>query len=77
MCLRHPGQRAPGADHGFGIVFAIVWLPILLVVGVVTVMVIAVARRMGFRGRGTPPAPGAPTAPAAPSSPSAPVAPAG
>ena len=60
-----------------GIWFAIVWLPILLVIGVVTVIVVAVARRLGFRGRGAPPAPGAPTAPTAPSTPSAPVAPAG
>ena len=60
-----------------GIWFAIVWLPILLVIGVVSVIAIAVARRMGFRGRGAPPAPGAPTSPAAPSAPSAPVTPAG
>ena len=36
-----------------GIWFVIVWLPILLVVGVVTVIVIAIARRLGY-GRRTP-----------------------
>ena len=43
-----------------GIWFAIVWLPILLVIGVVAVIVIAIARRLGYGRRtpgGLPPAP--------------------
>lgn len=40
-----------------GIWFVIVWLPILLVLGVVTVIVVAIARRLGVgrRGSGAPP----------------------
>ncbi|MGP1674887.1 MAG: hypothetical protein ACTS8Z_06720, partial [Candidatus Limnocylindrales bacterium] len=34
-----------------GIWFAIVWLPILLVLGVVIVIVAAIARRLGWVGR--------------------------
>ncbi len=43
-----------------GIWFAIVWLPILLVVGLVTAIVVAIARRLGYGRRtpgGLPPAP--------------------
>ena len=43
-----------------GIWFVIVWLPILLVIGVVAVIVIAIARRLGYGRRtpgGLPPAP--------------------
>lgn len=39
----------------FAIVFAIVWLPILVVLGVVALIGIAVARRLGGRGSGGPP----------------------
>jgi len=49
-----------------GIWFAIVWLPILLVIGIVTLVVLAVARRLGLGRRGAPPA--APAAPVAPAS---------
>jgi len=48
-----------------GIWFAIVWLPILLVIGIVTLVVLAVARRLGLGRRPVPPAaPAAPVAPA-------------
>jgi len=43
-----------------GIWFVIVWLPILLVVGIVAVIVVAIARRLGYGRRtpdGLPPAP--------------------
>jgi hypothetical protein len=43
-----------------GIWFAIVWLPILLIIGVIAVIVVAIARRFGYGRRtpgGLPPAP--------------------
>ena len=43
-----------------GIWFVIVWLPILLIVGIVAAVVIAIARRFGYGRRtpgGMPPAP--------------------
>ncbi len=42
-----------------GIWFAIVWLPILLIVGLVVVIAVAIARRLGYGRRtgGLPPAP--------------------
>ena len=52
-----------------GIWFAIVWLPILIVVGIVALVVLAIARRMGVGRRGAPPTSGAPTSPAAPIAP--------
>jgi Domain of unknown function (DUF4349) len=39
----------------FAIVFAIVWLPILVVVGIVAIIGLALARRLGWRRPGGPP----------------------
>jgi hypothetical protein len=39
----------------FAIVLAIVWLPILIVVGIVSLIGLAVARRLGWRRAGDPP----------------------
>jgi hypothetical protein len=52
-----------------GIWFAIVWLPILIVVGVLATIAVVIARRLGLgRGRGTT---GGPTTPATPAGPAA------
>jgi len=43
-----------------GIWFVIVWLPIILIVGLVAVIAVAIARRLGYGRRtlgGVPPAP--------------------
>jgi Domain of unknown function (DUF4349) len=48
---------------GAGIWFAIVWLPILLVLAVVAGLGVWIVRRTGVRGRPLPPPPSAPTAP--------------
>jgi hypothetical protein len=39
----------------FAIVFAIVWLPILVIVGIVAIVGLALARRLGWRRPGGPP----------------------
>jgi Domain of unknown function (DUF4349) len=51
---------------GAGIWFAIVWLPILLVLAAVAGIGAWVLRRTGLRGRGLPPPPTAPTGPTPP-----------
>jgi flagellar basal body-associated protein FliL len=48
-----------------GIWFAIVWLPILIVLGILAVVVMFILRRFS-RSSGGPDAPAAPAAPAAP-----------
>jgi len=57
-----------------GIWFAIVWLPILLVLGIVGAIVVWFLRRLGVLGRRTPDLPPAP--PASPTPPAAPATPA-
>ena len=47
-----------------GIWFAIVWLPIIAVLGILTVIALFVLRRFGFVRRDAPPSPPAPPAPA-------------
>jgi Domain of unknown function (DUF4349) len=54
---------------GAGIWFAIVWLPILLVLAVVAVVGAWVLRRTGLRGRRLPPPPTTPTSPPPPPDP--------
>ena len=54
---------------GAGIWFAIVWLPILLVLAVVALAAAWVIRRTGLTGRRLPPPPSAPAAPPPPPDP--------
>jgi Domain of unknown function (DUF4349) len=54
---------------GAGIWFAIVWLPILLVLAIVALAAAWVIRRTGLRGRRLPPPPSAPAAPPPPPDP--------
>ncbi len=54
---------------GAGIWFAIVWLPILLVLAIVAGVGVWVVRRSGIRGRPLPPPPTAPSAPPPPPDP--------
>ncbi|HEY3164355.1 MAG TPA: hypothetical protein VGJ71_08350, partial [Candidatus Limnocylindrales bacterium] len=60
-----------GVGQGIGsflILFAIVWLPILVGIGVILVIGYAIARRLGLRRGGIPPIdPLGPIAPPAPS----------
>ena len=54
-----------------GIWFAIVWLPILLVLGIVVGVILFVAKRLGYLGRPTPPAAMPPAPPPLPPAPAA------